>query len=289
MLNHFEERKAVSVRVVETQGVEVLFLSSEEVALHKTILVQDSSANRARVCLNERRRTLRHEWLYFGTIYQGFLEPELRRPEEIRQSERVRVAVTFESDLLPGFQGKTVDLSKNGVQIQTPSPLEVRESVEIRLDLEDEPEPLQLWASVRWTRLGRPFYSGLQFLGVTAGQKTRLERFLDNCQESAHPRGSHSLCSPESESSVVLENVYLEDVYRKEDDLILRLLQEYSVIEHRFLNPHLTRTVCRQVSVRRVLSRRTPNGTVEYTYLGVDGRPVLQLNAKDVHTTISVL
>ena len=264
------------VKVLRNDGLGVTLASSKELPKHETIQVADSEGNEARVNIHHGRRTLQGEWLGFGTIYEGWLEEQTPTPPPttLRASTRSKVHVPARAEVIPGLESQTIDLSRDGLQLEVVQPLEVGENLEVILDLNDGEEPLEAWTRVRWCRRGQVCRVGLQFLGATASQRARIEDYLlwHDVERATREQ--------ERSEATVFSGVDLKDVFQLNQDLVVRLALDNSVIEQRFVEPLVMKLVKREAFLRRVIRKPLAGSRFFYRYFDQDDQIVLGFEAE---------
>jgi hypothetical protein len=265
------------VRVLRNDGLGVTLASSMELPRQETIRVTDSEGNEARVNIYNGRRTLNGEWLGFGTIYEGWLEEHTSLPQStaLRGTPRSKIHVPTRAEVIRGLEGQTIDLSRDGLQIEVHQPLEVGENLEVILDLDDGGEPLEAWTSVRWCRKGPVCRVGLQFIGATVSQRARIEDYIlwhDLEGSSREPDGGRS-------EVTVFSSVFLKDVFQFDRSLAVRLVLDSSVIEQRFAEPLVMKFGKREAFLRRVVRKALTNSRFFYRYFDQDDLIVLGFEA----------
>ena len=102
-----------------------------------------------------------------------------------RKSQRTSkvLALVFKSreSLINAFTGNA---SAGGLLIKTPKPLPQGEKFSLRLQLPDDPEPLNIECEVAWSRtqsddpVQRPLGMGVKFVSISGADKKRLEQEL---------------------------------------------------------------------------------------------------------------
>ncbi|MCA9777876.1 MAG: PilZ domain-containing protein [Candidatus Eremiobacteraeota bacterium] len=271
------QARTLMVNVLRNDGLGVTLTSDSRLPRHETIAVTDSEGNEARVNISDGRRTSERTWLSFGTIYEGWLEEQTPTPPSVplRSSARSKLHVSVRSEFLPGLEGRTIDLSRDGLQMEVSQPLEVGENVEVVLDLDDGEEPYEAWTSVRWCQMGETCRVGLQFIGATAVERARLEDYL-----LWHDVEAVGLSSRRERCETTLfRGVSLKDVFRQDEDLVVRLLLGNSEIEQKFVEPLLMKFVKRESALERILRKPLAGARFFYRFLDEEGQIVLGFEA----------
>lgn len=276
--------RPTKVKVLRNDGLGVTIASTVELPKQETIQVTDSEGNEARVNIHDGRRTLQGEWLGFGTIYEGWLEEQtpVPQPTTLRSSTRSKLHVPVRAEVIAGLEGRTIDLSRDGLQLQVLQSLEVGENIEVILDLEDGGEPLEAWTSVRWCQKGPVCRVGLQFIGATASERARIEDYL-----LWHDvEGSNSELIGGRSEATVFSSVVLQDVFQQDQDLVVRLVLDNSVIEQRFVEPLMMKFVKREAFLERVVRKPLAGSRFFYRYFDRDDQVVLGFEAGLPEVTI---
>lgn len=101
---------------------------------------------------------------------------------EHRQDERLEEILQVEFEDSPF--GQTVNISRGGVFIRTPNPLDLEEEFLLKLNIPDGQEPTEALCKVVWTNMyGKeseelPRGMGVKFLGLQDESKRRIEEFI---------------------------------------------------------------------------------------------------------------
>ncbi len=106
--------------------------------------------------------------------------------DPIDQRESPRYAIALACEITAGEQkilGQSKDLSRGGISLSAPSPLEVSQEVELSISLvfgdNTFSEPLRVPAMVVWsTKLGAAYQIGAKFLRPTPETRNFLDLFL---------------------------------------------------------------------------------------------------------------
>lgn len=178
MLEFLQKQTVYAVEAVNIEGDEVTLICQDALPLGEAVKVKDSEGNVASLCVSNARRTDLGVWLCFATIVEGYLGVKVEWPEPQRVAPRLQVGLRVRSEQIPGFSALTRNLSAQGMQVLTDTPMSVGETIDLALDLDGDREALVLTAVVRWCKMNPPCRSGLLFLDMTPESKQSLTEYL---------------------------------------------------------------------------------------------------------------
>lgn len=281
MLDFILKDAAQAVEPICLDGSQVTLVSEKPLSVSEPVRVKDADGHIATVTVSHLRRTDHGVWLAFATIQEGGLRVRIQWPGVIRREARLEVGLRVRSEALPGFAALSQDLSPNGLQLTSDSPLPVGHRLNLTLDLDDDLGPLQVNAVVRWTKITAPCYSGLLFTGMEAEQKRRLVEYLESRAnpDRVVPRLSGSEDSAPVASQTGGTCLQITDGYRDRDDVILILRSQEECMTFRFRAAQVKTSAIDGQWISEI--RNQPLGAEKslYTFLGVDGATVFELEA----------
>lgn len=104
--------------------------------------------------------------------------------QEKRAARRLERVLRVISRAFPGYQGRSRDISKSGIRVETGGPVVEGQFITLSIELDaDVRGALELEAEVRWCA-PKPesgvYVAGLKFAGMDARQRMALNQFLED-------------------------------------------------------------------------------------------------------------
>lgn len=200
---------------------------------------------------------------------------------ELRAVPRYNTTIRVQSQHLPDYFATTVDLARNGMQLQTTAPLEVGSEVEFCLQ-PTGPEKLQGVGRVRWTSRSKPYHAGVEFLYLDHESERNLEHFLrPSLGEDTEVLEETIAAAAESDyvESEFSINAIIIDAVESEQHLILTLVDEDEPVRWNFPYPSLVEGEVQQDKIEKVLVRPDHAERFEFHFLGTGLRPILRFQS----------
>lgn len=208
--------------------------------------------------------------------------PENSKPYIHRSATRYPVGVRVRSRELPAYQATSVDVSSEGIQLATASPVSVGKTMRLEIDLDDTRKAVSCLAIVRWSKITSPYKAGLEFTRIEPAQVRDLLSFLEvhETQSPAAQRPLLSFSAFTSESDLVVETeAWLENVVLEGDRLYLTLDTEDGQACWIFEQVELPQQEALSGQLSRLLIRPLEGERFEYQFIGHSGDLHLHLSA----------